>query len=277
MNDSAFNWKHFALYAFIVPTLAILVYALLIKPNSSSVLLMGVVMYAGVPMLAMGVYMWVTGGGYRWMNIGVDWRSLSESDTRKSASHAGLFFAMGSLFFMYAIALIATSIMLFIVLIVVSLILFMMPVRLMSEKYRNKLKDLPAVSSKKTWAPLMAVTVVAVVPCGYMLMDTVTGVSVEYDDYRIVITAPMFKATLDRSKISEHSYVDVFTKGSRVNGFADGTMCTGTFNNNLYGNYQLAAFAKVSPCITLKCDGTYYAFNQSTPEATAALFDAIFK
>lgn len=277
MGTPVMNWKHVVVYAILAPTLALAITVLFYDMNTSSIILTAVAYYTGIPLFVSGIYMWVTGRGYRWMNTGVDWRALTEEEAGKCASYTGIFLAIGSIFLMFSIASITTSPILLVILILLALGICLVPVKLAFEKYRRNLRDIPSFTTKKAWALVMAVTVVTVVPCGYLLADTTAGVTVEYDDYTIVIVAPMVKYTLDRSKISEVSYVDDFVKGSRVNGFADGTVCTGLFKNNLYGDYRLAAYAKVAPCITLKYDGMHYAFNQSTAEATLVLFNQIFK
>ena len=59
-----------------------------------------------------------------------------------------------------------------------------------------------------------------------------------------------------------------FEKGSRSIGYGTPNISSGKFKNSMFGPYVLMSYTKVDSCVFFTYDGSYYAFNQSTEEAT---------
>ena len=83
----------------------------------------------------------------------------------------------------------------------------------------------------------------------------------------------MFDHTFTYSEIDEIRYDADFDKGSRRMGYGTDTISSGKWKNAEFGNYELASYSNVKPCIIISVDGGIYAFNQSSDDATLNLFN----
>ena len=70
-------------------------------------------------------------------------------------------------------------------------------------------------------------------------------------------------------------YFEDFPKGKRIMGYQDTNVSSGRYNNSLFGDYELASYSKVRPCIAISVGGEMYAFNQNSDDLTWALYQSL--
>ena len=90
------------------------------------------------PCVIMGVYFYLEGKGYRWIN-GIDWTSMSEQERVNACSYVGFYMAIGCVILGIAMGAILSNFIIAIILIVVSIIIIIagcvMPERAMAKKF----------------------------------------------------------------------------------------------------------------------------------------------
>ncbi len=225
------------------------------------------------PCVIMGVYLYLEGKGYKWIN-GVDWSSMSEQERANACSYIGLYLAIGCLILGISISMMLVNFIVAIILIVVSIILMIagcvMPERAKAKKFVEKG---PAAKA----AVFMVFTLLAIVPMSAIGASQFTqeAVSVEFLDDEVHIKAPMFNYHFKYESIEDLDIDPEFVKGKRIAGYGTPTICSGTFNNEAFGNYKLASYTQVKPCIFFLYEGGYYAFNQASVELTEKAYEQL--
>jgi len=159
-------------------------------------------------------------------------------------------------------------------LILVSVAFLLIPIAL---KEKGKAHVYTEKSKGYKVAVLLTASLVAIGPSIYLLNSDFSSeaIQIEYGDDSFRIQAPMVDKMFDYSKVEDLGIDPNFDKGSRVWGYATTKICSGTFNNAVFGNYTLASFVDVKPCVFFTYEGKYYAFNQSSVELTQAAFDRL--
>jgi len=225
------------------------------------------------PCTMAGLYFFLEGRNHRWIN-GMDWTSMTERERRNAASYVGLFMTIGCIVLCISVPLTLSSFVLGIILIVCSVVVMLVPF-LTQEKAKSK--QFVERSAGRKAMIFIAVSVIAIVPTvgvGMLGFSTET-VEVEFLDTQIHVRAPMFDYTFDYDTIEDLEMDPDFDKGSRVAGYGTPTISSGTFNNAQFGNYKLASYTQVDPCIFFLYEGKYYAFNQSDDLLTQQVYDRL--
>jgi hypothetical protein len=126
-------------------------------------------------------------------------------------------------------------------------------------------------------AAFIAVSAIVLVPTvGISAMDlTSETVVVEFGDDGFRVKAPMVNEYFEYDKVKDLTLDPNFDKGTRVWGYGTPTISSGTFNNAAFGNYTLASYTEVKPCIFFQYEGKYYAFNLSNNTDTMKAFDQL--
>ncbi len=235
-----------------------------------------IILFCCVPIVCMGLCQWLHGNGYRFLNVGVDWRSKSDKESREIASRWGKWIAIGSIVLVWACAMIMYNVVLGLVLIAASIVLMVAPI------FKGISKGSPLPSwSKGTRVAVVAVSLVlAVVPFMYIAggsLGTSDSVDVSLGEDSFKISAPFFSHTFSYDDVDDCQYINDFDKGKRIMGFHSGTISSGHYRNSMFGDYELAAYSEVRPCIAFSVDGEMYAFNQSSDEKTMEMFEDLVK
>lgn len=136
--------------------------------------------------------------------------------------------------------------------------------------------ELPSFGTGAKVAAIVAVAVLVTVPSA-VLADTVFGesVNVTFDDTGVTVTAPMFDHHFSYDEIEDCHLEQNFDRGHRVYGYATGTICSGKWNNGMFGDYELATYTAVHSCIVLSVGGHIYAFNLSDTAQTQSAYETI--
>jgi len=225
------------------------------------------------PCTVMGVYFYLEGKGYRWIN-GIDWTGLSEQERTNACSYVGFYLAIGCIILGIAITSMLVNFILGIILIVASIIIilssFVMPERAKSKKFVER-------STGSKAAVFVVFSLLAIVPMtaigvSQFSQDTV---EVEFLDDEVHITAPMFNSHFKYELIEDLDIDPDFDKGSRIGGYATPTISSGTFKNDVFGSYRLASYTQVKPCVFFLYEGKYYAFNQASAELTEQAYQQL--
>lgn len=272
------NWKYATSAAFVIPTLILVILVSIKECDIWSVMIYATALYCGFPMMIAGFYMTFTGKGYRWMNIGVDWYSVGETTARKYAAYFGKYLVVSSALLTISISLIMVDLYLMLATMAVSLCIMFLPVvKIHSKKDPSYYQDVPSVSSSKAWILTILVSAMVAVPVGYFLLEGSNTENVTVDVYedRFTVKAPMFDKTFYYDKIDSFVLNEDFDKGKRISGYGTFEIKSGHFRNSELGDYQLASYAKVVPCIVLFVNGDAYAFNQESADDTVKIFEVL--
>jgi len=275
MNDKSVIAIFVAL-AFGVPA-AFLGYFYISGVGGSSLMFNAIMLFCMIPIIAFGMYMWATGRGQMWIN-GVNWKALDDDQANRTVRLLGLIIALLCVALYASMVLIFYDLTIALVSMVVAIAAFMYPIYYVnSKKYRAKPAKEPRFSANAMIAISVAVIIASAAPA--LLMSEFVGdgtIKANVTDDFVSIEGPMFPLKeFDYDKIDDIILDSNFDKGRRTNGFGTSTIQSGHFSNGTLGDYMLASYAQVKPCIVIEYEGEHYAFNQSTVELTQKLFDDI--
>ena len=263
--------KIYLALAMLVPSI-LTVYIMAAGCSLASLILATVSLFCCYPMICYGLYMWLHGGGYRFLNIGVDWSRMTDGEARSTASGFGIWITASMVLLLFSLSILMHHMVPGFILMAISVAFVFVPLARKPEKKRS----LPLMTPSKRALTVILVSAIALIPSMYMFESEGTGsVEITMDDEGISVKAPMFDHRFLYEDIDGCEYYEDFPKGSRVMGYADGTIASGTFKNDMFGRYQLASYVKISPCIAISCDGEMYAFNQSSAGETLALYEVL--
>lgn len=147
-----------------------------------------------------------------------------------------------------------------IVLIVVGVVLLIASAAAIRKKVDSY--QLPSFGTGAKAIAVIGVALLATVPAT-VLSDTVAKESVEitfYDD-GFAVKAPMFDNRFHYSDIQDCRIEKNFDRGARIYGYAGPDICSGKWNNGLFGTYELAMYTCVKDVIAFSEGGAMYAFN----------------
>ena len=261
--------KAYVALAIAVPSI-LTVWCLASGCSQASLLLTTISLFCCYPMICCGLYMWLHGGWYRYLNIGVDWSRMTEEESKSVASGYGPWLAASMALLLFSISILLSSMVLGFVLMAVSIAMVLIPV---VRKPRRK-ERLPLMTPSKRVLAVVLASVIALVPSMYMFDHEGSGsVEISMGEEGMTVKAPMFDRYFSYDDIDDCEYFEDFNKGTRVMGYADGVIASGTFKNDMFGRYQLASYVKVGPCVAISYGGEMYAFNQSSVEETLRLYE----
>ena len=159
---------------------------------------------------------------------------------------------------------------------VVCLIIVIYAVVLVSNKsFEEKWRyQAPTFPSKGSVAAVVIIFALATIPVSYAASSISTDgqIGITLDEENFTVVGPMFDHTFVYSDIEQFYLDEDFDKGKRKMGYGTSTIKSGKFQNSQFGNYELASYAKVKPCIVIMVDSEYYAFNQASDKETQDLF-----
>ena len=251
---------------------ALIVPAIVTLASSGDVFTMGlygVMSFCCFPLAILGIYMWATGNGWRWTN-GVDWTKMDDEQRRATASHIGKYIAVSMTIVTVSIPFMLSNFIVGILMIAAGCILALVPFINLGNR---KLKA-PVWDGRKTALGVAAVSIVCLaVP--FIPVGNTDSVNVTFDEESFRVSAPMFDHEFRYDEIEQHELDPDFEKGSRKWGYGTPDIMSGKFRNSQFGDYELASYAKVGPCIVISVGGDIYAFNQSSDAATQACYDEL--
>ncbi|MBE6528134.1 MAG: hypothetical protein E7Z64_03050 [Thermoplasmata archaeon] len=236
-------------------------------------ILVAVNMTCCYPVAVTGLYYYFEGRGERFIN-GVDWSSMSREEIRGFLSGFGLLFMLGSIVLMYSIAILVPHMVIGLSLMVIAILMMLIPLALKKRLMRRRFIER---SNGQKFIVFMMITVIAVVPTVYLINSEYAGndVSVEFGETGFSVKAPMFDHSFKYDEVEDLVYDEDFKKGHRVAGYSTPTIQSGTYKNGALGEYELASYTDVKPCIVFKYNGDYYAFNQSSVKETENVYETL--
>lgn len=227
-----------------------------------------------VPIATMGLFMYLEGRGYRFIN-GIDWSEFTQEEKRDLSSYVGKFLAIGSVMLLIALNILLDYTIVSAIMIIVSIGLMLFPI---GKVYAgSKVGPMPEFGRNKKVAysaVMLVIMFVAAFGLGSINMASGT-VTVDLGDNSFTVKAPMFNETFTYSEIDELEYDPDFDKGDRMGGYGTPTISSGKYKNAQFGTYRLASYTKVDPCVWIKYHGSYYAFNQATDDETRDLYEQL--
>lgn len=262
--------KYYVALAFIPPAVAI-VLILLSEPSFFVGMISGISLFGIFPLTILMSYIWITGKGKRWIN-GYDFSKMTEEESRSVVSTLGMWMTFSMILMTIGVAMMPVNI--FIGLTVIFLSVAVMVIGLVAGYSEKAKKKRLSMNPMKAMTIVALVTVVSIVPVIAMttVNDTTESVDVFVGENTFTVKAPMFDHTFSYADIDSMEYYDEFEKGTRIMGYNTGYISSGKFKNDLLGNYELASYSEIAPCIVIKVNGDGYAFNQSSEQATKNLF-----
>ena len=267
------SWKPYAVLSLICPALA-LVYILLNNEPVLGWVFPAVMLYICFPSIMAGTYMWFTGRGHRFIN-GPDWSKMKPDEIERTASYVGLWMMIGMIVLLYGLSVILSHIWIGLTITIASAVLLV--VMLIRPVFTKITRPKIAMNSNKALWIVAIIAMVSLVPTAYLFTDQTSSGSVDVtlNDSSFTVKAPLFDHTISYADIDNIEIVDNFDVGKRKWGYNDGTIYSGRFHSDTYGDYEAAMYKKITTCITVYVGGDMYAINQDTYDATAKLFDDI--
>ena len=265
------SWKPYVALTVIASAIA-MIYVAFSNGSFLGLLMPAVNLFVMFPIIMMSAYMWLTGKGARFIN-GVDWSKLNEQETKNKVSSIGFWIMISMIVIMYGLAVISSHIWIGLGILGFSAVLaFVVLIRTVAG---GSSRPMITLDSMKALSILLVVTLVSVVPTTYLSTELKSSgsVDVSLEEETFTVKAPMFDHTFKYTEIEEIRYDADFDKGTRKWGYGSETICSGKWKNSEFGNYELAAYTKVRPCIVISVGGDIYAFNQSSDDATLNLFN----
>ena len=254
--------------------IAYIVLEAVLDANSGSLLLEAVLAFCVVPVAVSGAWMWFSDNAGTYINGFPD---LKGEDRNRFANMMGIGVVLCDFVMSLGLALLLASGSLYgILIIVLSLIFIIVPI-LIFKKNPNAHIPLKNCSAKTQMALTAVISVVVLlpIPVACMLDDSGNEVTVTFDEGSFAVRAPMFDHTFSYDEVNGLTFEENFEKGKRIYGYATSEICSGKYSNSLFGEYELASYSKVTPCITFSVNGDMYAFNQADLEKTQQAYNTL--
>lgn len=280
--DPELKGTHIVLFSLIVSSICVLV-CHLINPGPavkycSLLILMSL-------LIAMGLYMYLTGKGTSFINAPVAWSGWDEDIIKSCTSYIGLFFTAGFTILTVGISLlflgfgISGKILLLIIVVTILLVLWLMiyPIRKVHNvDFALSLKPIKERNLKEKWTVFAAALIIVLAPCTAMFcMSSNDDISIVLSDDSFRVKGPMFDQTFRYDKVDSLELDTDFDKGSRRIGMGSEIISSGTYSNDEFGTYELASYTGCQYCIVIEYEDKMYAFNQSTESETQILYDSL--
>ena len=271
MESSA---KEYAIASSIIIA-AVCIAELFLTQNNTAIIIVAIAMICAYPCVVIGLYMVLEGKGEHAIN-GVDWSSMNKEQTSNFVHFWGIFFTLGSAMLTVSLALLMSYMVPGILLMVAGIIVMLLPMA-----FRERVKNRKFVMrSRGTKIAVFAVVSIAVIAPALYLMNTdqaADAVKIEFGNDSFRVIAPMVDETFEYDLVVAPTLDPDFDRGYRVWGYATHTIGTGQFNNAAFGNYTLASYTQVDPCVFFEYKGKYFAFNQSSAELTEKAYEELLK
>lgn len=246
------------------------------KSSNTSVLILSALSFLiCYPMTFMGLYMWATGNGKRWVN-GFDWPKYTDDQCRSIVSAVGLATAICMVVLCLGLTLILWNTIAGIVVTILSIAVIIIPVIFICLR-KGTIKPFNGVCPKKI-ALVICICSIMIVPCCYFATSNSPvndNIEITMGETSFAVKAPFFNHTFEYDEVEKLYIIDNFDKGNRISGSATSTLCSGKWNNASYGDYELAIDPRVNKVISVKSNGNCYVFNLQTEEKTINLYNEL--
>ena len=264
--------KPYIALAVIGPTVALL-FILIGNKEPLQIIYPAVTLYVCFSIIMMGSFFWITGRGKKTIN-GIDWSKYSEEDAKKLVSRTGFWIMISVVVLIYGLSLLFVEFWAAIAVIIMAVILMVASFAVLFCKRADK--PLPTMDSVKAISVFLLLATISLVPTTYLMSEGMMeeSVVVTVNDDSFTIKAPMFDHTFRYDEI-EIGYDDDFDKGTRRMGYNDLKICSGKFHNDAFGDYELASYTSVRPCIIVTVGSERYAFNQDSDASTLEMFNTL--
>lgn len=248
--------------AFVMPTLY-LVYLLAFGDDTSDAIIRAPLLYCMIPISVTFGWMWLGDSPGRYINMP---SVLPEEELDRFARYYGIWGIAASVIMSLGMCLIVNGeFVLGLLLVFAPIAMFIYPMRYHGKGIGDRRIPLEGITGGRRFLMTVAVASMTLVP--FVVTDNIDmsasgSVTVEFGDESFTIRAPMFDETFRYEDVDHVEYVEDFDKGSRKWGYATSQIASGKFHNDMFGDYRLASYVKVKPCVTFSVGGDMYAFNQ---------------
>lgn len=126
-------------------------------------------------------------------------------------------------------------------------------------------------SRKKSY---VAIVVLAVIVVSAVLVSGMFNFTIDatlHDDH-LRVEGPMFDVRVDYDRIDSVEMIDSLDFGHRF-GYSDGSIKSGTFTNDIYGNYDLAVYYNVPKFIVVHQGDKVLVFNQQSEAESISFYN----
>ena len=264
------SFKPYLTVSLIAPAIA-MVFVIMMNDSLLGYIYPAVTLFVCFPIIMMSVFYWITGRGKRFVN-GIDWSKYTEEEAKGAISFIGFWMLISMTVMIYGMSLMFFKLWIGISLLVAAIVIMVI---IFIITFTKKIeRPLPTMDSIKAFSIILVVTAASIIPTTVFLTDGFSSESVDValDETSFTVKAPMFDHTFSYDEIDDIQYFDDFDKGARKMGYSDGKICSGKFNNSMFGDYQLASYSSVRPCIAISVGGDIYAFNQDSDAKTLELY-----
>ncbi len=214
----------------------------------------------------------------RTYGIKLFWTIYNEENWNKTHRLAGKLWVAGG-FLSLLTVLLPTKAMIVAVLII-TFAMVLIPVIYSYSIYRKHRKagivyEIPAKDKKLT----AAVFVPMIVILGLVGIVMFTGeIAVTCEENAICITADYYEdLTVPFEAVTEISYRENLSKGSRTMGFGSARLSMGVFQNEEFGTYTLYAYTGCDAAVVIRGDDKVLVVNCKTTEETKVLYETLFE
>ena len=263
--------RNYILATVVIIAISLLFIAMTLKPIDMIIPIVCVLFY---PCIIMGLYMFMEAGGSDYIN-GMGIESLPPEAKRNATSYIGLYMVISMILCEISIMLIMYVrwyiwVAVMVIAIIICFVPYLRKSRIISHPFKER-------SNAVKVCAFAIVSIVCIVPP--LVLTNIEGtageIEIEFLDDQLHIKAPMVNKYLDYSDIDYAEIDPDFDKGSRIAGYATPSIRSGTYRNAEFGSYTLASYTKVDTCVFLQYHGDYYAFNQSSDEATQEAYEML--
>ena len=268
------NWKSYAVLAIALPVLLIIPVIITSDGSFLGWFMPVMVLFVMFPCICMMLYVWVTGKGKRLIN-GFDWSKYTEEQSESICRRLGRDMTVLAIVITYGIAVIPSYVVPGLILTLAACALMVVDCIVLMVKPPLG----PPRRMGKTAAMLTVIAVALIAAVGPAFISSAhqaERVDVTVGDSSFSVKAPGFDHTFAYSDITAIQYEEDFEKGTRIYGYATDTLRSGRFHNSIFGDYDLASYTKISPCIVISAGGNMYAFNQQSVSDTHSLYDQLY-
>lgn len=263
------GWKSYLIIALLIPTLLTIGYAAL---GGDETLFFAITMFCGYPITIWGMYMWHVGSGFRWVN-GIDWSKHDHGTNVRICRYVGKYIMAFGIVFTWAMSTIFASLVLFIIGTILSIILCIIPFIKIGIRGPDGLGD-SILDNRRKIMSILAVSILTIVPPAIVLDSDASSTPIEitFNEHYVSVKAPMFNHDFLYEEINEIHLDEDFDRGMRIMGYGTTSICSGKFDNDSFGRYELAAYNSCDACIVISVGGEIFAFNQSSLSKTNTVY-----
>lgn len=244
---------------------------------SGSILLDAVVVFCVIPTTVSGAWLWFSDTAGLYLN---GFPNLKEEYRTRAANLMGIGVVLFGFVMSLGLGLLLSEGNIYgIIIILLALIFVLVPILYFNErKIRNVRIPLEKRSPNTKGAVIVLISILVLLPLPVLGTLNADGneIAVTFREDSFSVKGPMFDHTFHYKDVDVLALEENFEKGKRIYGYATSKLCSGKFNNSMFGGYYLASYTKVIPCIVFSVDGTMYAFNQADISKTQQTYNMLY-